>query len=354
MTPLVTSAPPSPFLLAPNQASQSTQSEEWQEVAARLQLWELIVENANDPVIVTTANLSHPGPHIVYVNTAFTQLTGYSAAEVMGLTPRVLQGPLTDLAEMRRMRADLEAGRPFVGETINYTKDGQPYFMEWSVYALRDQSQNLIHYVAVQRDISARKRYEMQIEEQARLLAEANVQLAQMNERLATLSLTDSLTGISNHRALYQKLEEEVTRSVRYETPLSLLIIDVDRFKFYNDTFGHPAGDEALQKIALLLQQHKRSNDVVARHGGEEFAVLLPQTGQSGALALAEGLRAAVETTSWPLHPITISIGVATLEATATESLEVSVTSAMTNLVSQADQALYSSKMRGRNCVSYG
>lgn len=350
MTQTVTPAPP--VLPAPNEAANSVRLDLWQDVAVRSQMWELIVESANDPVLVTTADLSSPGPSIVYVNRAFTRMTGYTAEEVRGLTPRILQGPLTDRAEMHRMRVELEAGRPFVGETINYTKDGQPYFMEWSVYGLHDQSQTLTFYVAVQRDVSARKHYERQIEEQTRLLAQANAQLAQMNERLAKLSLTDSLTGIFNHRALHQKLDEEIARAVRYQTPLSLLFIDVDRFKLYNDTFGHPAGDRALQKIALLLQQHGRSSDMIARHGGEEFAVLLPQTDQKGALASAEGLRAAIESAAWPLRPITVSIGVATLEAASLERPEGGITSIATNLMSQADQALYSSKMSGRNRVS--
>ena len=344
---------PAPAVLpAPNEAANSVQLDLWRDVAMRSQMWELIVESANDPVIVTTADLSSPGPYIVYVNAAFTRLTGYSAEEVTGLSPRVLQGPLTDRAEMHRMRAELEAGRPFVGETINYTKDGHPYFMEWSVYGLSEGCATPAFFVAVQRDVSARKQYERQIEEQTRLLAEANAQLARANERLETLSLTDSLTGVFNHRALWQKLEAEVARSVRYGTPLSLLLIDVDHFKRYNDTFGHPAGDEALQQLALLLQKQGRGSDLVARHGGEEFAILLPQTGQSGALALAEELRATVERSSWPLHPITVSLGIATTEAANTEGLEVGVVAVATDLMSQADQALYSSKVRGRNCIS--
>lgn len=320
-----------------------------QDVQERLQMWEFTVENANDAVLVTTPELAPPGPHIVYVNSAFTRMTGYEAHEVIGLTPRILQGPLTNRAEMNRMRSELEAGRPFVGEAMNYTKDGHAYYMEWSVYGLNDADGKLLHYVAVQRDISARKRYEMQIDEQARLLAETNQQLADANARLATLTLTDSLTGISNHRALHQKLGEEIARAARYKTPLSLLLLDVDRFKAYNDTFGHPAGDEALQKIAQLLQQHRRQSDIVARHGGEEFAVLLPQTDYAGALVLAEGLRVAVENASWPLRAVTISIGVATLTDFNSNATPLETAN---DLVSRADAALYNSKEQGRNRVS--
>jgi diguanylate cyclase (GGDEF)-like protein/PAS domain S-box-containing protein len=320
-----------------------------QDVQSRLQMWDFTVENANDAVLVTTPELAPLGPHIVYVNSAFTRMTGYKAHEVIGLSPRVLQGPLTNRAEMNRMRSELEAGRSFVGEAINYTKDGRAYYMEWSVYGLKDADGQLLNYVAVQRDISARKRYEMQIDEQARLLAETNQQLADANARLSALSLTDSLTGAYNHRALHQKMGEEIARATRDKMPLSLLLLDVDSFKSYNDTYGHPAGDEALQKIAQLLQQHKRQSDIVARHGGEEFAVLLPQTDRVGALALAEGLRVAVENASWPLRAVTISVGVATL---ADFNNAAAPPETASDLMSRADAALYSSKEQGRNRVS--
>ncbi len=324
-----------------------------QNALQRLKLWEFTVEHANDPVVITTSELAHPGPHIVYVNRAFTRMSGYQSEEVIGLSPRILQGPLTDRAEMERMRSELEAGRTFLGETVNYTKDGEPYHMEWSVYALPDETGAPAYYVAVQRDISARKRYEKQIEEQSSQLAAANRQLWQANARLAALSLTDSLTGISNHRALHQALEAEIARAARYQTPLSLLLLDVDHFKAFNDTFGHPAGDGALQQIAALLQQHRRQSDTVARHGGEEFAVLLPQTDRGGALILAQELRAAIEKAPWPLRPVTVSIGTATLDPFSPKNptSDIAPVKAAGDLVKRADQALYNAKTNGRNCV---
>lgn len=313
----------------------------------RLQMWEFTVENANDPVIVTTTTLDLPGPSIVYVNRAFTQVTGFTSEEVIGLTPRILQGPLTNLAEMQRMREALEVGHSFVGETINYTKAGQPYFMEWSVYALHDEANQPSYYVAIQRDVSARKQYERQIEEQARQLAEANRHLAEANERLAKLALTDSLTEIYNHRAFHETLENEMVQANRDQTPLSLLLLDIDQFKSYNDVYGHPAGDEALRILARLLRENQRKHDIVARHGGEEFAVLLPQTNHADALRQAEVLRKAIEAFAWPLRCITISVGVATLLDFSCEC----AVKAGRDLVSSADQALYSAKKRGRNCV---
>lgn len=325
------------------------QLELWEGAGARLQMWKLTMENANDPILITTSELSSPGPYIVYVNRAFTHVTGYTAEEVVGLTPRILQGPLTSRSEMQRMRAELEAGRPFVGEAINYSKEGRVYHMEWSVYGLHDGDGSLAYYVAVQRDVSARKHYEQKVEEQTRLLAETNQQLAQVNARLESLCLTDSLTGIANRRALHQRMEEEISYSLRHKTPLSLLLLDVDRFKSYNDTFGHPAGDEALQQIAHLVDQHARGSDVVARLGGEEFAVLMPRADRSEALSLAEKLRQIIERASWPLRCVTVSIGVDTLNGCEDAAPPDRLGS---DLLTRADQALYHSKNRGRNCVN--
>lgn len=306
----------------------------------RSRLFEFTVEHANDPVLITTSELDSPGPYIVYVNHAFTRMSGYTAEEALGQTPRILQGPLTNRAEMTRMRKELAEGHSFLGETINYRKDGSAYYMEWNVHSLRDDNGEAYFYVAVQRDISARKEYERRIQEQARELESANAELERANARLAALSLTDSLTGLANHRALHESLNDELARAKRYNTPLSVLLLDVDRFKSYNDSFGHPAGDEALQQVAFLLQSCARDNDVVARHGGEEFAVLLPNTDRHGAFTIAERLRAIIETHPWPRRPVTISIGVATTTLADAYTLP---------LIPQADEALYKSKSAGRN-----
>jgi diguanylate cyclase (GGDEF)-like protein/PAS domain S-box-containing protein len=336
---------------------------------ARLRLLELAVEKATDAVVITTGDLDPPGPFIVYVNEAFTRISGYTREEAIGATPRLLQGSGTSRDVMGRMKSTLAAGRPFVGEATNYRKDGTPYYMEWSVHALHaepdgttgagpadaasdplgaqsDPSQpaRALYYVAVQRDITERKRHEMKIEEQTRALAIAN-------ERLAALSLTDSLTGLGNHRAFHQRLDEEWARARRHCTPLSLILLDIDHFKGYNDSFGHPAGDEALQIAASLLQRHSRASDVVARHGGEEFALLLPQTNSEGAIALAETLRNSFLQAPWPHRAVTISLGVSTwtpdpqLGSGAPGAQEASART----LVRAADAAMYRSKAGGRN-----
>lgn len=129
-------------------------------VAEHLTLLDAAITQSHDAVTITTAELDPPGPTIVYVNPAFTTITGYTAAEALGRTPRILQGPKTDRAVLDRMRADLAAGRVFSGETINYRKDGRELLLEWQVTPIRDAAGRITHYVAIQNDVTAQRREE--------------------------------------------------------------------------------------------------------------------------------------------------------------------------------------------------
>jgi diguanylate cyclase (GGDEF)-like protein len=162
----------------------------------------------------------------------------------------------------------------------------------------------------------------------------------------AQLSVTDSLTGLSNRRYLETRMNEEILRSSRHEFPMSFMMLDVDEFKSYNDRFGHPAGDEALKLVGLILKDMVRGEDVPARYGGEEFAVLFPQTSIKEAEAIAERIRERVQETEFPYRRVTVSIGLSTYSGEL---------SSMSQLVSAADQALYDAKRSGRNTVcSFG
>jgi diguanylate cyclase (GGDEF)-like protein len=167
--------------------------------------------------------------------------------------------------------------------------------------------------------------------------------LALQNRRLAELATTDELTGLKNRRQWRADLESHVSMAIRTGQPLSLILLDVDHFKRYNDTFGHPAGDGLLEALATVLLAEIREHDVAARYGGEEFVILLPATGAEEALVVAERLRSAIAGRPWPHGPVTASLGVAT--ATPRNA------AAATSLVDQADEALYCAKRAGRNRV---
>ncbi len=165
-------------------------------------------------------------------------------------------------------------------------------------------------------------------------------QLAEANRQLELLATTDGLTGLKNHRAFQEFLERQFKIASRHQTALSVCLLDVDEFKKYNDAFGHPEGDIVLKTVAKLLSECTRDADFVARYGGEEFVVILPESNQTQAREAAERMRERIEKYEWRNRPITVSIGIATLQPSIRFHSE---------LVALADKALYHSKRSGRN-----
>ena len=173
-------------------------------------------------------------------------------------------------------------------------------------------------------------------------LDDVNETLRQQNEELERLSASDSLTGLSNRRILTQRLSEELLRAQRQSHSFTVLMLDVDHFKKYNDAHGHPAGDEVLRKVANILRNCTRAGDCTARYGGEEFAVLLSGKGGDTALQLAERIRARVAAEEFVGGKVTISGGIAEFPAHGHTAEAV---------ISSADEALYEAKREGRNRV---
>lgn len=180
------------------------------------------------------------------------------------------------------------------------------------------------------------------LREGRRALDDINETLRAKNEELERLSTTDGLTGLANHRFLMQRLSDEGARSNRSGRPFAVLMADVDRFKEYNDAFGHPAGDDVLKRVAAIMRDCTRNIDCVGRYGGEEFMVILTDTSIIGALEAAERIRARVAATEFSGRRITLSIGAAEFPKHA------DVPSA---IIAMADTALYEAKRRGRDRV---
>ena len=171
-------------------------------------------------------------------------------------------------------------------------------------------------------------------------LAIENLRLA---ERVEKLAITDDLTQVYNFRFLKTALRREIRRATRFGQEMSLIMLDVDNLKAYNDKHGHLRGSFLLKGMAQLLSRNLRSFDLIAKYGGDEFTLILPQTTREGALVVAERMRSAVETTEFPLAPrgaITVSLGVSTFPNDASDSL---------GLIRVADLALYRAKQSGRN-----
>ncbi len=174
------------------------------------------------------------------------------------------------------------------------------------------------------------------------------LQKALMYKRMEEMATTDGLTGLTNHRAFQERFTEMLARAERMQTPLTALIIDIDKFKRINDTYGHPIGDTVIRGVAGVLKRQARSIDMAARYGGEEFAMVMEATDAEGARVAAERIRQEVESLVFdsPLGPFkaTLSIGFASFPADGTHKQQ---------LIDRADRALYWAKEHGRNQVAY-
>jgi diguanylate cyclase (GGDEF)-like protein len=185
------------------------------------------------------------------------------------------------------------------------------------------------------------ERMHAQLQQAHQELATLNAELLEANRVLAQAAVTDGLTGLKNHRAFQEALHSAVQMAERLQQPLSLIMFDIDHFKQFNDTFGHPAGDELLRQVAQVLRESARAYDVAARYGGEEFALLLPNTTLEQAVQVAERLRQQIRAIENPHAPVSASFGVATYRRGTPPA----------TLVYEADAALYRAKRSGRDQV---
>jgi diguanylate cyclase (GGDEF)-like protein/PAS domain S-box-containing protein len=273
--------------------------------------------------------------HVVQANSTFLAMLGFTFAELA-------EKQLYDfvLLDRRSLDAEIELvlkhGQYKLGRRQCRRKDGSVADVDVSVSHVPSRGQNLL--AVVLRDMTEQRRYEDQ-------LFDYQVELERTNAKLRELAVTDGLTRVKNRAAFNERLTEAFDRSVRYGHPLSVVLMDVDHFKAFNDTFGHPAGDAVLRQVARCLEETARTTDVVARYGGEEFAIILPDTDFAGAMVLAERCRRAVAAVAWDQRLVTVSVGVSTLAPTTADPAA---------LVREADEALYRSKQAGRNRVNHG
>jgi diguanylate cyclase (GGDEF)-like protein/PAS domain S-box-containing protein len=295
-------------------------------------------------LVIPTFVIDIHGKVIIW-NRACERLTGVAAWEVLGtaehwkgfyeeqrptLADLVIQGRSADLHRLYRQHArrndsDNNLGAenwcdmPRIGRRRYLAADASPIF---------DSDGALVAVVETLRDVTDEKRAQVALEQ---------------------LATRDGLTGLANRRCFDDTLQAEWQRALRHQQPLSLLMVDVDNFKQYNDAYGHLGGDECLQRIASAVSSEMRANDLVARYGGEEFAVILPNQSLKGAAIVAERIRCRVEQLRLPnlgsrQHVVTVSIGAATALAAPEND--------PSQLVATADSALYRAKHMGRNRIS--
>lgn len=298
----------------------------------------LIAENGSDLV-----SLYSTDGRILYISPSCERVLGFLPEEMPRMPPFATVHP-QDLDRLQRHFNQLLRGEPVVSIQIRMLhKTGRHLWLEMMWRAVLSESGEVERLQVSSRDITDSKHYERRLEDAQKKLRLQQDALQDANSKLSQLASLDSLTQLRNRRAFEERLEDETARWSRYGTNVSLVLLDIDHFKSYNDTFGHPRGDEVLRAVGRLLRRSIRATDFAARYGGEEFAIILPDTNCAGSLVVAEQLRRAIEDASWEDRAITASIGVATMSA------EVSSAEA---LVEFADRALYRSKQAGRNRVT--
>lgn len=269
---------------------------------------------------------TQPDNPLIYVNNAFEEMTGYSKNEALGRNCRFLQGDDTDPEKVAEMREAIENEEPVTVRLKNYKKTGDLFWNQVSVTPVRDDEGNLTHFVGVQQDVTEYK---------------------QIEEELEYRATYDRMTGLLNRETFIDRFQDEMERIRRYEHDLSFILLDLDHFKKINDNHGHRAGDQVLQRLGRILKDQIRSSDIAGRYGGEEFAVVLPETNLSRAeefaCRLCETIREhPFESPHGESISVTTSIGIASLDDEEPTYEE---------LIERADQCLYQVKEAGRDGV---
>lgn len=254
---------------------------------------------------------------ITDVSEAFCKISGYTKEELIGKSHNIVRYPDMPITLYQKMWSTLKKGISWSGEIKNRRKDGSVYWMETIIEPRYNEEYYLVGYTAIRHDITDKKRVE-------------------------ELSITDRLTGLYNRLKLDELFAYYLSIAKRHQTPLSILLLDIDKFKSVNDTYGHQVGDSVLQEIAKLLKANVRLEDAVGRWGGEEFLILLPSSNVEEAHLLAEKLRAVIEAEDFAYTGSrTASFGVATYHLNDDE----------TSMVARVDESLYRAKENGRNRV---
>jgi len=298
--------------------------------------------DATDNGIVITDALEYDNP-IVYINAGFTRMTGYKSEEVLGKNCRFLQGNDKRQKALDYLRQAMENQSNCTVVLRNRRKDGSKFYNELSVSPVFDDSKRVTHYIGVQKDVTDR----ILSEKRAYIYRK---RLRRANRNLRVAATHDPLTGIFNRRFFNALLKRAWRIAGRTQIPLSILMIDIDFFKQYNDTYGHLAGDTCLKQVATTLQTSlRRASDIVARYGGEEFVVAVNELHSHELEEMAEFFTKKIAALRIPhkkssVAPyITISCGVATTTPHTDADIR--------TLIAHADKALYTAKESGRNRV---
>lgn len=291
---------------------------------------------------ITISDALRPDMPLIYVNAGFEKMTGYAAHEVLGKNCRFLQGEATLQPAVGVLREAIKRGEGCIVILQNYRKDGTLFWNEFNISPVRNADNLVTHFIGVQKDVTARVEMLQHLRQSKKDLQAANVQLSRM-------AMSDGLTGISNRRHFDEQLNALLSMAQRGGTSISVLMMDLDFFKRFNDRYGHQAGDNCLTQVAqTIAAAFQRPSECAARYGGEEFAVVALNMNVAElthyAQLLCDKVRALnIPHQDAPTGVTSISIGGISLVPTRD--------TAPASLLKLADGALYEAKARGRNCV---
>jgi diguanylate cyclase (GGDEF)-like protein/PAS domain S-box-containing protein len=286
-----------------------------------------IVDLASDIIVVTEAERTpNVGYKIVYVNNAFTELTGFESEEAIGSTPKMLQGESTSKKTTARLSKALYHKQAIKERIYNYTKAGRGYWLDINIVPMPNDYGEILYFAAIERDITTQQ------EKEENLFSQAN---------------RDTLTQLLNRRGFDKAAEIEIESALVQHYPLAFALADADYFKKINDTYGHDIGDKVLVELAKIMQSSFRKSDLLGRFGGEEFTIAMINCPEEEVLRKMNEFRERVANTSIEINSsssihLTISIGVAFLSKKNNN---------LKALIKSADSALYNAKGSGRNKV---
>jgi len=299
---------------------------------AELRLTSAALSRLNDMVLIARAvDTPDRDQPIIFSNEAFQRRTGYSDADIVGRSMRVLHGPATDPAVVERITESMRNGQPATAELINYTRSGDPYWVEMELMPFTDDAGQITHWVVVGRDITERRH---------------------SADAIHRLAYYDVLTGLPNRRLMTERLDAMVASANAGRGLGAVLYIDLDNFKHVNDARGHATGDALLKHTAKCLGNVVRKGDTVARLGGDEFVVLLDGLGVDPAAATA----AALSVSDKILVALAEDIRIDDQNYHSTASIGVALPTrpgqSVADLLRDADLAMYHAKAAGRNGVA--
>jgi diguanylate cyclase (GGDEF)-like protein/PAS domain S-box-containing protein len=319
----------------------------WRDITAQKKIEEefqkffIAVEQSNASIVITDT-----ASRIEYANPYFSLLTGYDLESVRGKTPQIFKSGQTPDDVYRSLWEAIVDGKEWGGEMLNKKKNGELFWEYNRISPMKDTEGNITHYLAIKEDITERKRKDDELKEAyANLQIQLN-EIEDLHEQLKAESIRDRLTGLYNRKYMEETLEGEISRAIRTGSALSLVMIDVDKFKTVNDTFGHQSGDNLLRTLGSFLIQHTRSGDIACRYGGDEIVIVMPDASLEDAYQRADQWRKTFSEMIFTFNDTnyytSLSLGVASFPSQVASSFD---------LMSAADKALYVAKIdRNKAC----